>query len=314
MRVLLIVNATASSVTPRRRVVIEKALRADHRLTVAETARRGHASRLARAAAYDGTELVVVLAGDGTLNEAADGLRGSPVALAPLPGGSTNVYARTLGVPDDPVDATAQLLDALDARSFLRIPVGTANGRTFLFHCGVGFDAAVIRRVEARAALKRYAAHPLFVWQTLRTWFDTDARRTRFTVEFDDGSSVESAFLVVSKTSPWTYIGTNPITVAPDATLESALAVTALTNASASLLIGGFASALRGGRRFVRSRRVRYAANVEHLRVRCPHGAPWQVDGDYLGEIDELEVGLVRDALTIVVPNGSPPAPRRERR
>jgi diacylglycerol kinase family enzyme len=108
VRVLLLVNSTASSVTPRGRVVIQKALSADHDVTLAETSRRGHATRLARGAAADGVEVVVALGGDGTLNEAANGLAGTDCALAPLPGGSTNVFARTLGLPNDPIEATGQ--------------------------------------------------------------------------------------------------------------------------------------------------------------------------------------------------------------
>ena len=114
MRVLLLVNSAASSVTGRRRVVIQKALSADHEVSLAETVRRGHATRLARSAASDGVDVVVVLGGDGTLNEAANGLAGTGTALAALPGGSTNVFARIIGLPDDPIEAAGQLLDALD--------------------------------------------------------------------------------------------------------------------------------------------------------------------------------------------------------
>src|SRR5688500_20375231 len=102
MRVLLLVNASASSVTARTRVVIAKALAADHDVDVAETSRRGHATRLAQGAAADGVDCVVVLGGDGTLNEAANGLAGSATALGVLPGGSTHVVARTTGMADEP--------------------------------------------------------------------------------------------------------------------------------------------------------------------------------------------------------------------
>ena len=84
-------------------MVIQKALSADHDVTLAETSRRGHATRLAQGAAAAGTEVVVVLGGDGTLNEAANGLAGTDAARsAPLPGGSTNVFARTIGLPERP--------------------------------------------------------------------------------------------------------------------------------------------------------------------------------------------------------------------
>ena len=77
VRLLLVVNSSASSVTARGRVVITKALSADHDVTVAETTRRGHATRLAQGAAADGVDVVVVFGGDGTLNEAANGLAGT---------------------------------------------------------------------------------------------------------------------------------------------------------------------------------------------------------------------------------------------
>ena len=132
-----------------------------------------------------------MLAGDGTLNEAADGLVGTDTAIAPLPGGSTNVYARSLGIPDDPVEAAGELLDALDRKSFRRIGLGRIGDRHFLFHCGVGFDAAVVEAVERRAAFKRYAAHPLFVMAAFDTWLRTyDHSHGRFAVTFPDGETV----------------------------------------------------------------------------------------------------------------------------
>ena len=136
-----------------------------------------------RGAALDNVEVVAVLAGDGTLNEAADGIAGTATALAALPGGSTNVFARSIGVAYEPVEAAEQLVTALDRRSFRRIGLGVANGRRFLFHTGAGLDAAVIAQVERRSFLKRYAAHPVFVGATVDTWLrHYDHRRPRFEV------------------------------------------------------------------------------------------------------------------------------------
>ena len=116
MRVLLLVNATASSVTTRKRRKIRKMLAEHHDVEVAETSRRGHATRLAHAAAHDGFDVVAVFGGDGTLNESAEGLLHSHTAIAPLPGGSTNVYARTLGYPNDALGSARVLLASLAAR------------------------------------------------------------------------------------------------------------------------------------------------------------------------------------------------------
>ncbi|OWY60756.1 hypothetical protein B7486_67455, partial [cyanobacterium TDX16] len=224
MRVLLLVNSSASSVTARARVVIRKALSADHDVTLAETSRRGHATRLAQGAAGDGTDVVVVLGGDGTLNEAANGLAGTQTALAALPGGSTNVFARTLGLPNDPIEATGVLLDALDRGSIRPVGLGSVNGRYFLFHVGLGFDAASIEQVEKRSSLKRYAGHPLFIWAALTTWMrHYDRSRPRFVVRIGDEVVDDGYFTIVLNTNPYTYLGNRPLAIAPDAGLDQPL-------------------------------------------------------------------------------------------
>jgi diacylglycerol kinase family enzyme len=304
VRVLLIVNTAASSVTLRSRVVIQKALAADHDLEVAETSRRGHAERLAHSAALDGTDVVAVMGGDGTLNEAANGIIGSQTALFPLPGGSTNVFAQTIGVESQPIDATAQLLAALGRRSFRRIGVGNVEGRRFLFHVGLGFDAAVVAQVERKAALKRYASHPLFVTSAFLTWFrHYDRSRPRFSVELDDGEPVVGCYFgIVSKTDPYTFLGTRPISVAPDAGLETPLALTAFRTLSVGALIGAAASAMGSGRYIRRHPRISNRSAIHGMTVIGDGPFPYQVDGDYLGEADRLRIVYEPDALTIVMP------------
>jgi len=304
VRVLLIVNATASSVTARRRVIIQKALGADHDLEVAETSRRGHAARLARGAAAEGVEVVAVLAGDGTLNEAADGLVGTDTAIAPLPGGSTNVYARSLGIPDDPVEAAGDLLDALDRKSFRRIGLGRIGDRHFLFHCGVGFDAAVVEAVERRAAFKRYAAHPLFVMAAFDTWLRTyDHSHGRFAVTFEDGETVPDAtFVIISKTSPYTYLGHRPLVVAPAATLDSPLSFTVIRARHTPSILSIAARAFLSPRALHRQRDVVQRDGVTAATVTSDEPFPYQVDGDYLGDVRRLDVAYVPDALTLVAP------------
>lgn len=304
MKVLLLVNSSASSVTARARVVIAKALAADHEVSVAETSRRGHATRLAHGASRDGTEVVVVLGGDGTLNEAANGLAGTGTALAPLPGGSTNVFARTIGLPDDPIEATGALLDALARRSVRRIGLGSVNGRYFLFHVGMGFDAAVVQQVERRAQLKRWASHPLFVWAAFATWFrHYDRSRPRLAVIPDHGPVVDDGyFSVCFNSNPYTYLGTRPFDITSAAGLDQPLVVLTLRSGSAAAILGLAASGLLGGERATRAPHVQVHTGLHEVVVRGHGPFPYQVDGDYLGEVEELRFRHEPASLDLVVP------------
>ncbi len=304
MRITLIVNPSASSVTARGRVVITKALAADHDVTVAETARRGHATQLAAEAAAGGADVVVVLGGDGTLNEAANGLAGTATALAPLPGGSTNVFARTIGLSDDAIEATGILLDALSHGSTRRIGLGSVNGRYFLFHVGIGFDAAVVAEVERRGSLKRWANHLLFAWAAFDTWLRKyDRRRPRFAVRIPGRPTVDDAmFTVCLNTDPYTFISTQPFTISADIGLDSAMGVVTLRSLDARPLLSVVASALGTGARLRRSRSVDFCNDVTSLTIDGYGPIPHQVDGDYLGDVEHLELEFAPDVLTLVLP------------
>jgi diacylglycerol kinase family enzyme len=329
VKLLLLVNSSASAVTPRSRVVIGKALSADHDVTVAETSRRGHATRLAQGAAASDVDGVVVLGGDGTLNEAANGLAGSECALAALPGGSTNVFARTIGLPNDPVEATGDLLGALARRSIRRVGLGSVNGRYFLFHTGVGFDAAVVNQVERRAALKRYASHPLFVYAAFDTWLrHYDRSRPRFAIE---GFAIEGAatsedtlastadepspprkpghdvvddgyLTIVLNTSPYTYFGSRPLDLDPEASLDRALTAVTLRSLGLFRTLRLVGSALARSRALRRSRWVDFRTDLAGFTVRAYGPVPYQVDGEYLGNAEELVFRHEPEVLDLVLP------------
>lgn len=294
---LLLVNTSASSVTARGKVVIQKALSADHDVTVATTNRRDHATRFARSAANDGVDVVVVLGGDGTLNEAANGLAGTATALAPLPGGSTNVFARTIGLPNDPIEATGALLDGLAAGRIEDVGLGSVNGRYFLFHVGLGFDAAVVEQVERRAQLKRWAGHPLFAFSALTTWFrHFDRTRPRFAVE-----GVDSYFTIVLNTNPYTYLGNRPFDLVPEATLERGLAAVTFRSLRFDHVVRTAGAALAGND----IRRLRWLdvrTDQERITVEGHGPFPYQVDGDYLGEIERLDIRHAPGVLRLVLP------------
>ena len=304
MRLLLVVNSFASSVTARNTVVVHQKLARHHDVQVVETNRRGHATRFAQDAARRGIDAVVSFGGDGTLNEVATGVAGTDTALAVLPGGSTNVFARTIGIPNDALEAVDLLVAALGRDAISPVGLGRCNGRYFTFHTGIGYDAAVVRRVEERAALKRYAGHPLFVVASLRTWaFGYDRKSPHFTVTFEGAGSpapVDDAyFTIVMNTNPYTFLGNRPLDLVPGTEPGSGLSVVTFTSMNASHILRSLGSALRGGgvpdapwldiRRDVRS-----------LTVTNPVSFPYQLDGDYLGETQGLTFEHVPDAVRLV--------------
>jgi diacylglycerol kinase family enzyme len=310
VRLLLVVNSSASSVTARGRVVIQKALAADHDVTLAETSRRGHATRLAQGAAADGVDVVVVLGGDGTMNEAANGLAGTDTALAALPGGSTNVFARTLGLPDDAIEATGVLLEALARGSVRRVGLGQVNGRYFLFHTGMGFDAAIVDRVERRSTLKRYASHPLFLYSAFETWFrHYDHSRPRFAVHLPANGTeappdiVDDVYFgICLNTNPYTYLGTRPLNLSPETNFDTGLAFVSVRSLRFATIVGLGLSALASGDHLRHDRQVDYRVDLQRIGVEGYGPFPYQVDGEYLGEVAHLDFRHEPEALALVVP------------
>jgi diacylglycerol kinase family enzyme len=303
LRLLLVVNSSASSVTARGKVVIQKALSADHDVTVAQTNRRGHATRLAQGAANEGIDVVVCLGGDGTLNEVANGLAGSRTALAALPGGSTNVFARTIGLPNDPIEATGALLDGLAHDHIERVGLGSVNGRYFLFHVGLGFDACVVSQVERRSGLKRYAGHPLFIFSAFTSWFrHYDHSRPRFAVRIGDDAPVDSYFTIVMNTNPYTYLGSLPLNLLSEASLDRGLATVSFRSFKLSTLLGGAGAAFGIGRELRRRKQLDVRTDLGGLSAEGYGPFPYQVDGDYLGETERLEFRHAPDVLNLVFP------------
>jgi diacylglycerol kinase family enzyme len=304
MRVLLVVNSAASSVTARRQVLVKKIFAADHDLEVAETSRRGHATNLALDAARNGCDVVVVLGGDGTLNEVANGLVGTDCAIAALPGGSTNVFARAIGLPDEPTDAALAVSEALGRGWVRRMGVGWVNGRVFLFHVGVGWDAALVEEVERHAELKRYAGHALFVYAGVKTFFGTyDRSRPHFRIVHADGTVVDDAyFSVCLNLNPYTFVGNRPFNLSTEATLDRGLANVGVLSMRTLPFLALIGSALGTGERLRSAPSIDYRADLSAIRFEAFDQVPYQVDGDHIGDTTLLELTHQPDALALVVP------------
>ena len=323
MRILLVVNSFASSVTARNTVIVHRALSRHHDVQIVETNRRGHATRFAQDAAHREVDLVISFGGDGTLNEVASGVAGSQTSLGVLPGGSTNVFARTIGLPNDPIAAVNMLVSGLeDPQANIRpIGLGRVNGRFFCFHTGVGYDAAVVRNVETRASLKRWAGHPLFIYAALQTWLNKyDRHHPHFTVAANaaiggpgsiSGSEIntydpqrfvdDGYFTVVLNTNPYSFLGNRALDLSPAAGLDKPLVAVTFRTMSAIAIIRTLAGALKGGG-VTPSEHVTCFNDVHELIIENATPFPYQVDGDYLGESTRLHFRHVPEAVRLLFP------------
>jgi len=288
----------------RERDVLAHALGGADELQIEETANRGHAAALACRAMRSNVDVVVALGGDGTVNEIVNGLLTDGVhdgvpALGIVPAGSTNVFARALGLPNDPIEATGVLLEALRAGRRRRVSVGRLDERWFVFAAGVGFDAAVIAGVERLRQKGRKSTIRLYTRVGLREFLRADRRRPQLHIDLPDGTVIDDVYMaIVANADPWTYVGQRPLRPTPEASLDGGLELYARTRmgiVSASLSLLSMARRRpRGG----------IGASVNHdlpgLVIRADSAVPIQVDGDLLGDREKMHFRSVLEAISVI--------------
>lgn len=322
MRGLLVVNPVATTTSARTRDVLAHALASDLKLEVAATEFRGHARELARQAAEQGTaDVVIALGGDGTVNEVVNGLlhhgpdTGDLPRLAVVPGGSTNVFARALGLPNDAVEATGALLSALQSGSERSVGLGLASGtpgtadaevphRWFTFCAGFGFDAGVVGRVESQRERGKRSTPTLYVRQALRHFLG-DRHRTEGTISLlrEGQEPVERlAVSIVCNTAPWTFLGNRPIYVAPHASFDTGLDVVAVSRLTSAGLTRHAGQLLRSTpERGLSGKNVVSLHDETEFTLQSQAPLPFQLDGDHLGLRTSVSFTGVRHALRVIV-------------
>ncbi|WP_067687803.1 diacylglycerol/lipid kinase family protein [Nocardia jejuensis] len=317
MRTLLIVNPNATSTTRATRDLLAHALESRTQLTVAQTEHRGHAAELARWAADNRMDLIVVHGGDGTVNETINGFLPLPgrtqrewlPRLGIIPGGSANVFARSLGIEQDPVTAANQLIDLLADDADRRIGLGVARSpeapkddRWFAFSAGVGLDADVCEAIDAKRAKGKAATPARYLRTTVNQFFRARRRDPQVRLEIPGHEPVTDVhYAFVTNASPWTYLDSTPVRTNPGTSFESGLGVFAMRTMGVvpTLLIARQLLAADGN---PKGHKLFREDDVPGVQVEATEPLGLQIDGDFIGRRNMVNFTAVPDILDVVAP------------
>jgi diacylglycerol kinase family enzyme len=296
VKVALVVNPFATSVSEERLADVRAELARVAELDVLLTERPGHATELVTGACRGGADAVVVFSGDGGFNEALNGLE-SDVSIGFLPGGGTSVFSRALGLPRDPVEAARQVAEALSAGRTRRISLGKVNGRRFAFAAGIGLPAGAVRRVDdlGRSGDGRRPGDLAFAWAIVR---ELASRRGRLDPQLEIEGYGRAACAFVANGRPYTYIGPLGLPFAPDADFDRGLDLIAPVEVTPVALPSVAARVLSGrasGRRFLREH------DLDRIEIRCDAALPLQVDGEDLGDVEHVLFEAERAAVSVLI-------------
>ena len=311
MRGLLIVNPNATSMTG---TVIDLAVRSLAGLVdldVERTKYRGHARELAAAARG---ELVIVLGGDGSINEVVNGIMGQnggpggggpgddgKPLIAVIPGGGANVLARALGLPVDAAAAIRRVREVIAAGRYRTMGLGLAADRYFTFSAGLGMDAETVGEVDRLRTEGYRESTPLFLRTMVRQFYRTDRRRPALTLERDGQPPIDDLFLtIITNHSPWTYLRDRPLLPVPNPDFNSGLDLLALRQLRLTTVLNAIGQMLYIRSRPTRGRDMLSVLGSESFTLRSARPIAFQVDGEYLGEIEAVKFQFVPHALRVV--------------
>jgi len=307
---LLIVNPYATTVSDRLKNLVVYALQGRFDVEAVATQAQNHATEIGREAQDGGYDVVVAFGGDGTLNEVANGLAGTDLPVAVLPGGSTNVVARTLGMPNDVVDATEHLLSLADDWQPRKIDLGLVDERYFVFSCGAGIDASVVKRVDRNPTLKGNAGPYYYSWAGISSFYRkylVNPIRLRTTV--DGHEPIEGVTTLAQNSDPFTYFASHPIRVCEGIAIDDGtLSIAVLKRATQRDMPTLISRLFSESKPAARHKQVAHFDDVTHAIVETASQAkdgtarpfPLQVDGDYIGERDRIELRVAPGAMTVV--------------
>jgi diacylglycerol kinase family enzyme len=317
VRAILIVNPNATTTTQRTRNVIIRALSSTVDLEVIDTTHRMHATDLARQARRDGLDAVITLGGDGTVNEAVNGLLSDGLradvetshvpALGTIPGGSANVFARSLGLSEDPVDATAEIIEALTEGNRRTIGLGLAEysgqRRYFMCNAGLGIDAEIIEEMDRQRASGASATPARYVGTALTQFFvKTERHEPALTIERPGVEPVPGVFLaIIQNSSPWTYLGPIAVDPCPRASFDAGLDLFAPRSLGVLQTVNYVQRMLLRQRSTYPFGGVLSLHDQSELRITASRATSLQIDGEAAGSVRELKVTSVPRALSVLI-------------
>jgi diacylglycerol kinase family enzyme len=221
------------------------------------------------------------------------------VPFGAVPGGGTSVFARALGLPRDPVAAADRVADAIMAQRTRQITLGRVEGRRFGFSAGVGFDAAIVRRVDAlgRARNGRRPGDLMFAYEIVRV-----LAGNRFTLEpaLEVHGFGRAAAVFVANCDPYTFAGAVPLHVAPEARFELGLDIVAPVRLTLRTMLR-FARYVIRGRGQQAASDVVYAHDLDRIEITCDRPLPLQADGEDLGDAEHAVLEAERNAIAVLV-------------
>lgn len=319
VRTLLIVNPRATTTTKPVRDKIVRTLAARADVEMVETRHRGDAREIAARAVAEGWDALLVLSGDGTINEAVNGLMDKASiragrattdpataadqlpALGALPGGNANVFARDLGVPSDPLAAVELIAARLTAGTTRTIGLGLAGDRYFTFNAGLGWDAEVIHAVEERRAQGRPASNGLYMRTALREFRRADRRHPNLTVHAADGTRIGPVGLaLIANTTPWTYVGRHPVSATPHASFDLGLDAFGLRRLRTISTLNTLRQMIMWPERPVAGKYAFALHDQAEITVQAREAVALQVDGDYVGDRESVTFRCVPDAIRVI--------------
>lgn len=303
-RMLVIVNPYATTVSDRLRNLVVYALESRYSVEAVDTEKRDHATQICREAAQEGYDVVVAFGGDGTVNEAANGLARSNTPLTCLPGGATNVYCRTLGIPGDVVDATEHLLRMADSFEPRRVDLGVVNERHFTFSSGVGLDASVVERVDAHPYRKARFGEYYYTYAAISTFSKRYLVKPPHVRVTTGGRELEGVTVIVQNSDPYTYFGSRPIRICEGTALDNGtFGLTVLKRATVMELPTVLWRAFSGKASTVaRHRQIEPFSGIREALIEAVDERPFpvQVDGDFIGSFESVRYGVAPGALAVV--------------